>query len=54
MQDVELPLAAHLEELRSRLGRALATIAVGMALCYPRADLLFELLTAPLKPFSLA
>ncbi|MFT4571726.1 MAG: sec-independent protein translocase protein TatC [Hyphomicrobiaceae bacterium] len=48
MYDVELPLASHLEELRIRLGRSLGAIAIGMALCYPRTDILFGFLTAPL------
>lgn len=52
MHDVELPLAAHLEELRARLGRTLAAIAVGMVACYPRTDVLFAYLTAPLNEAS--
>jgi sec-independent protein translocase protein TatC len=48
MADVELPLTTHLQELRSRLGRSLLAIGIGMALCYPRAELIFDVLTSPL------
>jgi len=48
MADLELPLSAHLEELRSRLGRALLATIVAFAICYPRAELVFRLLTDPL------
>ncbi len=49
MQDVELPLSAHLAELRKRLVRALAAIAVAFAVCYPQAQRVFDFLTAPLN-----
>ena len=48
MADVELPLSGHLEELRRRLARALLAVAAAFALCYPNAEFLFDLLTAPL------
>jgi len=48
MVDVKMPLTAHLEELRSRLIRALLAVAVGFAVCYGIAEKLFELLTQPL------
>jgi sec-independent protein translocase protein TatC len=48
MPDIELPLTAHLEELRSRLLRALLAIVAAFALCYPVSGRLVELLTAPL------
>lgn len=48
MPDIELPLTAHLEELRSRLIRALLAIAVAFAACYPVSGRLVAVLTAPL------
>ncbi len=48
MADIELPLTAHLEELRIRLGRALGAVAVGFCICYPNSQYLFEWLQAPL------
>ncbi len=59
MADVELPLSGHLEELRRRLSRALLGVAAAFAVCYPNAEALFGLLTAPLlaaaaDPVSLA
>jgi sec-independent protein translocase protein TatC len=48
MQDVELPLTSHLEELRSRLSRALLAVAVAFVLCYPASGRIMQLLTAPL------
>lgn len=46
--DVKMPLTAHLEELRWRLIKALAGIAVGFVACYQFAEALFWLLTQPL------
>ena len=48
MADLELPLSGHLEELRRRLARALLAVVAAFALCYPNAEALFGLLTAPL------
>jgi len=48
MQDVELPLTAHLAELRKRLLRGLAATVVAFAVCYPEAQRIFDFLTAPL------
>ena len=48
MSDIELPLTAHLEELRTRLLRALIAITVAFAVCYPMSARIFTLLTAPL------
>ena len=47
MADVEMPLTEHLEELRTRLFKALLAILLGFAIAYTRADLLFETLTRP-------
>ncbi len=48
MQDVELPLTAHLAELRTRLFRGLVATAIAFAICYPQAQRIFDFLTAPL------
>ena len=54
MEDIELPLTAHLQELRTRLSRALIAIAVGFAVCYPLSARFFEFLTAPLTAATTA
>ncbi len=46
MRDTELPLSAHLAELRTRLLRALAAVAVAFAICYPSSGRLFSFLSA--------
>src|SRR3990172_4576699 len=46
--DATMPLMAHLEELRWRILKALAAVAVAFAGCYVFSERLFELLTAPL------
>jgi sec-independent protein translocase protein TatC len=48
MADVQMPLTAHLRELRSRLIKALLATALAFGACYNFADLLFEFLTRPL------
>lgn len=48
MNDATMPLTAHLEELRWRLIKAFAAIAVGFAAAYGFSEQLFTLLTAPL------
>ena len=48
MEDTELPLTAHLQELRTRLSRALLAIIVCFAVCYPLSTRFFDFLTAPL------
>jgi sec-independent protein translocase protein TatC len=48
MTDVELPLTGHLEELRSRLLKALLATIAAFAVCFPKADWIFDFLTAPL------
>lgn len=48
MEDLELPLTAHLDELRTRLFRALLAIGAAFAVCYPNSYWLFDLLEAPL------
>ena len=48
MADVEMPLTAHLEELRWRLIKSLLAIALGFAIAYGFADKLFALLIRPL------
>lgn len=54
MDDLKMPLTAHLEELRWRLIKALVGIGAAFALCYQYADLLFAFLTAPLTQITLA
>ena len=49
MSDVEMPLTAHLEELRWRLLKALLAIALGFGIAYWYADVLFEILIRPLN-----
>ena len=48
MTDVHMPLTAHLEELRWRLIKSLAAVALGFAATYNLADWMFSFLTAPL------
>ena len=48
MSDAELPLIGHLEELRSRLLKALLAVGVAFCICYPNAEWIFDFLTAPL------
>lgn len=49
MADVKMPLTAHLEELRSRMIRAVIGITVAFVLTYNFADALFAFLTEPLR-----
>jgi sec-independent protein translocase protein TatC len=51
--DVKMPLTAHLEELRWRLIKALAAVAVAFIGCYGFAEWLFELLTQPLLSLNI-
>jgi sec-independent protein translocase protein TatC len=48
MADVEMPLTAHLEELRWRIVKSLLAIAAGFLVAYFFADQLFEILIRPL------
>ena len=48
MADVKMPLTAHLQELRSRLIRALIAVGAGFGVCYAFADPLFVFLARPL------
>jgi sec-independent protein translocase protein TatC len=48
MADVEMPLTAHLEELRWRLLKSLLAVAVAGCVAYWYSDVLFEILTRPL------
>lgn len=48
--DKQLELMEHLAELRNRLGRSVAYIAVGMVVGWIFYDFFFELLSAPVKP----
>lgn len=50
--EAEMPLTAHLEELRWRLLKALLAIGLGFAVAYWYADLLFAILTRPLEAAS--
>ncbi|MEO8603899.1 MAG: twin-arginine translocase subunit TatC [bacterium] len=47
-EDAKMPLTAHLEELRSRLIKALLAIAVAFIAVYNFSDVLFAVLTRPL------
>lgn len=49
MSDVEMPLTAHLEELRWRIVKAFLAIALGGGVAYWFADDLFAVLVAPLQ-----
>ncbi|MFP6664959.1 MAG: twin-arginine translocase subunit TatC [Deltaproteobacteria bacterium] len=49
MSDLEMPLTEHLEELRWRIVKAVAAVAIGFAVSYLFADRLFDVLTAPIK-----
>jgi sec-independent protein translocase protein TatC len=46
--EVRLPLTEHLDELRKRLIRSLIAMGLGTALCYTRAEVLYQSLLAPL------
>lgn len=48
MTDKPMPLTAHLEEMRWRIIKSLAAVAVSFALCYGFAEQLFAFLTRPL------
>jgi sec-independent protein translocase protein TatC len=48
MEDIELPLTAHLQELRTRLLRALIAVIAAFVVCYPLSNRVFVFLTAPL------
>jgi sec-independent protein translocase protein TatC len=48
MAEVEMPLTAHLEELRWRVLKSILAIAVGFAVSYWYADVLFDILVRPL------
>lgn len=47
--DVRMPLTAHLDELRTRLIRALLAASVGFAIAYYLIDPIFTLILLPLK-----
>jgi len=49
--DVELPLVAHLVELRSRLLRALGSIAVAFSCLFYFANDIYAYVAAPLQKF---
>lgn len=48
MADAEMPLTAHLEELRWRIVKALLAIVVGFLIAYIYADTLFAILIRPI------
>jgi sec-independent protein translocase protein TatC len=54
MEDVKMPLTAHLEELRTRLIRSLLAVGVAFALCYQFVETLMAWLLAPLKQLEAA
>jgi sec-independent protein translocase protein TatC len=47
-EELRLPLLGHLDELRSRLTRALLAVAAGSVLCYAKAETLYRALLKPL------
>ncbi len=49
-QDNKMPFTSHLVELRKRLMRSIAAIAIGFAVSYRYSDELFKLLARPLPP----
>jgi sec-independent protein translocase protein TatC len=49
MEDVKLPLTAHLEELRRRLVKSLIALGVAFVACYQVVEPLMRWLIAPLK-----
>ncbi len=53
MTSAEMPLTAHLEELRWRMVRAIIAVGIAFAFVYTVADQLFELLTWPLLALQL-
>ena len=52
MEDVKLPLTAHLEELRSRLIKSLIALGVAFVACYQVVEPLIRWLIAPVKQFD--
>src|SRR5436190_1909903 len=52
MEDVKLPLTAHLEELRSRLIKSLIALGVAFVACYQVVEPLIRWLVAPVKQFD--
>jgi len=54
MIEAEMPLTAHLEELRWRLIKSLIAVAVGFTAAYNFADRLFTFLTRPLLDLNLS
>lgn len=54
MADVQMPLTAHLEELRWRLLRVLIAVGIAFVGCYNYSEVLFHLLTQPLLSIPLA
>ena len=49
MEDVKLPLTAHLEELRTRVVRSLIALGVAFVACYQVVEPLMNWLIAPIK-----
>jgi len=52
MEDVKLPLTAHLEELRNRLIKSLIALGVAFVACYQVVEPLMRWLIAPVKEFD--
>jgi sec-independent protein translocase protein TatC len=49
MEDVKLPLTAHLEELRSRLVKSLAAVGVAFFACYSAVEPIMDWLIDPIR-----
>jgi sec-independent protein translocase protein TatC len=54
MEDIKMPLTAHLEELRTRLIRSLIAVGIAFVLCYQFVETLMGWLIAPLKQLEAA
>jgi sec-independent protein translocase protein TatC len=54
MEDLKMPLTAHLAELRSRLIKSLVAVGVAFVLCYQFVETLMAWLIAPLKALDSA
>jgi sec-independent protein translocase protein TatC len=47
--DAQMPFTSHLAELRSRLIKSVLAVAVAFIVCFPAAEHIFFVLTAPLR-----
>lgn len=54
LSDVQMPFTSHLAELRARLLKSVAALAIAFAACYALAEPIFAVLAAPLKQIPVA